>query len=570
MKTRSLACFFLLCVFWVAASHATGPSTMSYQGYLTDGVGAAVHSMVPLSIEFSLYTVESGGSPIWTETLAVTVTQGLFSAVLGDNPLNSFPDSAFDTPLFLGVAVADDPEMLPRRALTSVGFAINAGTAESVTGDIDPNSVSVNGTPVIDALGNWIGSPTGLVGPQGPAGPQGVIGPIGPQGPAGDIGPVGPQGPAGADGAQGPAGASPFVLAGSDAVFSGGGLGVGTASVDAGTDLHVRGAGSLGELLVTPTGSDQSAQVRLTENASATLGVIQRYDGTANQWRLLGQNTGGETAPHLVVDRDGGSLGVGVTSPGDTLHVGGSGLRVEGSGGLNLRNPSNTGAIARFDWLSDVPRLRLGGSGAGSANGFDFQRVGNVSLLRLLDNGNVGVGTANPTERLHVAGDLRVDGEVTLPTTTRYLTISASDFEVYDQFDDLTFAVVPPSTPGSLQNVKAIGIAPHAVASVRLPHGARITEFELYAKDNSAPTGLEGYLYVSEFGAPDGNNGTSLASVTTSGSSGSTVASKILSHVVDNSQSFYRCGVTFPNGTPINDLALIAARITYTIESALP
>ena len=55
-------------------------------------------------------------------------------------------------------------------------------------------AVAINGTTIIDASGNWVGSPTGLQGPQGPLGPTG---PAGPQGAPGSQGAQGPQGPAG-------------------------------------------------------------------------------------------------------------------------------------------------------------------------------------------------------------------------------------------------------------------------------------------------------------------------------------------------------------------------------------
>jgi hypothetical protein len=69
--------------------------------------------------------------------------------------------------------------------------------ANHAVGDITPTSISINGATVIDATGNWVGSPTGLVGPTGPAGPAGPTGPAGAQGPAGPAGPAGPTGPQG-------------------------------------------------------------------------------------------------------------------------------------------------------------------------------------------------------------------------------------------------------------------------------------------------------------------------------------------------------------------------------------
>jgi hypothetical protein len=70
-------------------------------------------------------------------------------------------------------------------------------------------SVAINGTTVINSLGQWIGSPTGLQGPAGPTGATGATGPAGPQGTPGATGATGPQGvtgPTGPAGVQGPAG----------------------------------------------------------------------------------------------------------------------------------------------------------------------------------------------------------------------------------------------------------------------------------------------------------------------------------------------------------------------------
>ena len=73
----------------------------------------------------------------------------------------------------------------------------------------DGSQLLINGNPVIDSNGQWVGDPTGLAGPVGPQGPQGDPGPQGAagadgaQGAAGPQGDPGPQGAAGADGARG-------------------------------------------------------------------------------------------------------------------------------------------------------------------------------------------------------------------------------------------------------------------------------------------------------------------------------------------------------------------------------
>jgi hypothetical protein len=60
----------------------------------------------------------------------------------------------------------------------------------------DVGSVAIGGTTVINSSGQWVGSSTGLVGPQGPKGNTGATGATGPQGATGA---TGPQGPAGSD-----------------------------------------------------------------------------------------------------------------------------------------------------------------------------------------------------------------------------------------------------------------------------------------------------------------------------------------------------------------------------------
>jgi len=111
-------------------SQAAIPQKMSYQGYLTNVAGVPINGT--LQMAFSIYNVSSGGSPLWTETHSVTVSQGIYSVILGEgstpNPINL----PFDTTYYLGVQVGADPEMAPRKILTSVGYAFRALTVESI------------------------------------------------------------------------------------------------------------------------------------------------------------------------------------------------------------------------------------------------------------------------------------------------------------------------------------------------------------------------------------------------------------------------------------------------------
>jgi hypothetical protein len=187
---------------------STPPARLHYQTRLTDTAGAPVHQL-GLAATFRLYDAGTSGAVLWEEARTVDVLNGLLSVELGAvAPLGAALFTQHDA-LWLGVALGTDSEMVPRLSVASVPFALRAESARSVTGPVDATDVAVDGQLVIDASGQWVGDPTGLVGPAGPAGPtgaQGVTGPQGDAGPAGPAGPTGPNGPIGPAGPQGPQG----------------------------------------------------------------------------------------------------------------------------------------------------------------------------------------------------------------------------------------------------------------------------------------------------------------------------------------------------------------------------
>jgi hypothetical protein len=132
MTVSRLLATLLLCsaILLPKTSHAQDVArVISYQGRLiSDGNPASgAHT-----IEFSLYTAQEGGSPLWSETRSVSVSNGLFSVLLGSE--TPIPEDVVEQndELYLGMQVNNTAEMRPRLFLASTMFALRAGVADSV------------------------------------------------------------------------------------------------------------------------------------------------------------------------------------------------------------------------------------------------------------------------------------------------------------------------------------------------------------------------------------------------------------------------------------------------------
>jgi len=123
MKCLLLVLCTVACLACIAASAAAEvPSTLSYQGVLTDALGSAVHDG-SYTIEFRIYDIASGGTALWTETRSVDVHKGVFNVILGEvNPVAL----AFDGQYWLGISVAGETELTPRTKLASSAYSLNA------------------------------------------------------------------------------------------------------------------------------------------------------------------------------------------------------------------------------------------------------------------------------------------------------------------------------------------------------------------------------------------------------------------------------------------------------------
>jgi len=127
------------------------PQLISYQGRLTDRTSGEPVPDGTYDMRFCLYAESTGGSAIWCEDQTVSVTDGVFSVLLGS--VESIPETVFDgTERYLGVKVGSDSEMTPRRRVVSVGYAYKAEDAAQAANTDTVDGIHASVTPQANKL----------------------------------------------------------------------------------------------------------------------------------------------------------------------------------------------------------------------------------------------------------------------------------------------------------------------------------------------------------------------------------------------------------------------------------
>jgi hypothetical protein len=155
------------------------PQVLSYQGRLTDASRITVDDG-SYSMKFSLYTASVAGSCLWTASgtcgtptaVSITVTDGVFSVLLGDTGQNAFDDDLFDSysTMYLGITIGSDSEMTPRKRVAASAFAMQAGDSDLLDSlNTDNDGCTSACVPVTGSNGNLIltGDPQGTGVSQG-------------------------------------------------------------------------------------------------------------------------------------------------------------------------------------------------------------------------------------------------------------------------------------------------------------------------------------------------------------------------------------------------------------------
>ncbi|MBN8572475.1 MAG: hypothetical protein J0M05_01050 [Candidatus Kapabacteria bacterium] len=130
----------LTCVAVNTSAQTAGvPRQISYQGVLHQGDKVSPDGMY--SVTLALYDKATGGQPLWQETQTVEVKGGLFNIILGQYVPLSAP---LPTDAWVGISFNSMGEM-PRTKLTSVPYAFNAVTAQSLMPNATGAVLSLNG-----------------------------------------------------------------------------------------------------------------------------------------------------------------------------------------------------------------------------------------------------------------------------------------------------------------------------------------------------------------------------------------------------------------------------------------
>jgi hypothetical protein len=362
-----------------------------------------------INIRFTVIEESTNGTEVFQETHATkTDNFGLFSIIIGkgtQTSSNAFSSISWGkTAHFLKVEIdkkgGSNYHNMGVQELWSVPYSLSTKYAENAGNGITTVSDNGDGTMTFTYQNGSKYITPKLVGLTGP---KGDIGLTGAQGEKGDKGDAGAQGVAGVDGANGK-----NTLVNTTIEAAGVNCATGGTKIEYGLDANKDGILDASEI-----------------DATLTKYLCNGADGAQNAWSLTG-NSGTDPTTNFIGTTDAkdlifktnnsesirvtsnGNVGIGTSSPQRALEI------VSPSAPLRLKALSD-GCYAEFYTPAHQnSNSRAGWIGYGGLTNKDYyitnqvplgalrMRTNNVERLIIDSIGNVGIGTSNPDNKLHL------------------------------------------------------------------------------------------------------------------------------------------------------------------------
>jgi len=483
----------------VAADDPAMPRTLNYQGRLTDDQGQPITNTV--SMTFTIYDAETDGNSKWTETHpTVSIVNGLFNVVLGEGtPPVPVHDTVFSSPDRWLEIIAAGETIVPRTKFTSSPYAFQAGWTmiDDVLYTAGNWGIARNGSVLLGDYWDYrydvnMGTEctTGVIG-SGSTGKYNTVG-----GGKYNVARCHEDNNEGASTVSGgygnralaegstigggiyntvTLGEQPYYYYGKATISGGSGnVAIGRCSAIGG------GAGdsASGHYSTIPGGRSCTAagQYSFASGRNAK----SRHDGSW-VWADTTDEDFESTGPNQFLIRSSGGVGIGSDTPLGALHV-----RRRADNGVAL---FLSGASKDITWFPDED-LQIG-----QWDGSTF-----TERMRILSDGNVGIGTTNPEDVLHISsGSPSVIVDATDEADAKLLfrdadgplnqtfeiAFNAADQDLHIRSDDNSGADIITVTHGGLIGIKETNpsVSMHVNGSICYTAGFGACSDERFKKD---------------------------------------------------------------------------------------
>jgi hypothetical protein len=166
------------------------------------------------------------------------------------------------------------------------------------------------------------------------------------------------------------------------ALTSDGNLGIGTTSPQ--SNLHIVTSSQTS----VPSAGAGAVKGLFVSNDLTTYGMMLGSISNGNGY-IQQQRTDSVTYYNLLLQPNGGNVGIGTTSPSEKLSVAGNIALVSNNSSISFNTSASSGD----------PKIQMGSDGD-----FSFLNTAGSTTLHIENGGNVGIGTTVPQQLLHIKG----------------------------------------------------------------------------------------------------------------------------------------------------------------------